>query len=303
MPIPDFQSLMLPLLKYCADGMEHTKRDALPALAQSFHLTELEMAELLPTGRQRKFDNRVGWAKSYLKQAVLLEITGRGVFRITERGRSVLAENPMRIDMKYLERFPEYQAFKSVIKAKDSSVIDEGQVAAQVTPEELLESGYRQFRSSLATDLLKQVKDASPSFFEQLVVDLLLRMGYGGSAEDAGQVVGKSGDGGIDGIIKEDRLGLDVIYIQAKRWENDVGRREIQQFVGALAGHKANKGVFITTSNFNKNAREYALQVTNKVVLIDGPMLVDLMIDFDLGVSIKDIYKIKRIDSDYFLED
>lgn len=303
MPIPDFQSLMLPLLKYCADGMEHTKRDALPALAQSFQLTELEMAELLPTGRQGKFDNRVGWAKSYLKQAVLLEITGRGVFRITERGRSVLAENPMRIDMKYLERFPEYQAFKSVIKAKDSSVIDEGQVAAQVTPEELLESGYRQFRSSLATDLLKQVKDASPSFFEQLVVDLLLRMGYGGSAEDAGQVVGKSGDGGIDGIIKEDRLGLDVIYIQAKRWENDVGRREIQQFVGALAGHKANKGVFITTSNFNKNAREYALQVTNKVVLIDGPMLVDLMIDFDLGVSIKDIYKIKRIDSDYFLED
>jgi restriction system protein len=303
MSIPDFQSLMLPLLKFCADGAEHTKRDAVPALAKLYQLSDSELAELLPTGRQGKFDNRVGWAKSYLKQAVLLEITGRGVFRITQRGHSVLAENPSRIDMKFLERFPEYQAFKSVIRPKGSSVVDDEQVAAQVTPEELLESGYRQFRSSLATDLLKQVKDASPAFFEQLVVDLLLRMGYGGSAEDAGQVVGKSGDGGIDGIIKEDRLGLDVIYIQAKRWENDVGRREIQQFVGALAGHKANKGVFITTSNFNKNAREYALQVTNKVVLIDGPMLVDLMIDFDLGVSIKDIYKIKRIDSDYFLED
>jgi len=303
MPIPDFQSLMLPLLKYCADSVVHSKRDAMPALAKLFQLTDAELSEQLPTGRQGKFDNRVGWAKSYLKQAALLEITGRGEFRITERGRSVLAENPTRIDMKYLEQFPEYLAFKSVSKAKETPLSEVGHESPQKTPEELLEAGYRQFRSSLAAELLAQVKATSPAFFEQLVVDLLLGMGYGGSAEDAGQAVGKSGDGGIDGIIKEDRLGLDVIYIQAKRWENDVGRREIQQFVGALAGHKANKGVFITTSNFNKNAREYAQQLTNKVVLIDGPMLVDLLIDFDLGVSIKDIYRIKRIDSDYFLED
>jgi restriction system protein len=302
MAIPDFQTLMLPLLRYCEDGKDHTKRDALPALAMEFSLTEAELFELLPTGRQGKFDNRVGWAKSYLKQAGLLEITGRGVFRITERGLQVLASKPLRIDMKFLEKYPEYLTFRNAGKNKKDKQETE-EIVFESTPEELLESGYRQLRSALAGELLQQVKAASPAFFERMVVELLLRMGYGGTREDAGQVVGKSGDGGIDGIIKEDRLGLDVIYIQAKRWEGDVGSSEIRNFIGALSVHKASKGVFITTSSFNKNARETAAKVNSKIVLIDGPMLAELMMDFGLGVSMVNTYEIKRIDSDYFEED
>jgi restriction system protein len=302
MAIPDFQTLMLPLLRYCEDGKDHTKRDAVPSLALEFSLTEAELFELLPTGRQGKFDNRVGWAKSYLKQAGLLEITGRGVFRITERGLQVLASKPPRIDMKFLEKYPEYLTFRNVGKNKKDKQETE-EIVFESTPEELLESGYRQLRSALAGELLQQVKAASPAFFERMVVELLLRMGYGGTREDAGQVVGKSGDGGIDGIIKEDRLGLDVIYIQAKRWEGDVGSSEIRNFIGALSVHKASKGVFITTSSFNKNARETAAKVNSKIVLIDGPMLAELMMDFGLGVSMVNTYEIKRIDSDYFEED
>lgn len=302
MPIPDFQTLMLPLLRFCADGGEHGRHDALPFLAQEFALSESELAELLPSGKQAKFINRIAWAKSYLKQAGLLETTTRGIFRISERGRSVLADNPVRVDMKYLERFPEYQAFRSGQRFGTQQDDAAGNIQ-QVTPEELLESGYLQIRTALATDLLAQVKSASPAFFERTVVDLLLRMGYGGTREDAGQVVGKSNDGGIDGIIKEDRLGLDVIYIQAKRWEGDVGSSEIRNFIGALSVHKAEKGVFITTSGFTKNARETAAKVNSKIVLIDGPTLAELMIDFGLGVSTVNTYEIKRIDSDFFVED
>ncbi len=303
MPIPDFQTLMLPLLRYCADGAVHDRHDALPVLAQAFSLSEAELAELLPSGKQGKFVNRLAWAKSYLKQAGLLETTARGVFRITERGLSVLAENPDRIDMKYLERYPEYLAFRSGQPlGYQQQDVASGSIQ-QASPEELLETGYLQIRTALATDLLAQVKSASPAFFERTVVDLLLRMGYGGTREDAGQVVGKSGDGGIDGIIKEDRLGLDVIYIQAKRWEGDVGSSEIRNFIGALSVHKAEKGVFITTSGFNRNARDTAAKVNSKIVLIDGPTLADLMIDFGLGVSTVSTYEIKRIDSDFFVED
>jgi restriction system protein len=304
MPIPDFQTLMLPLLRHCADGAEHTKRDALPAVARALDLSSSDLAEMLPTGRQGRFDNRLGWAKSFLKQAGLLESTGRGMFRISERGKQVLSESLERIDMKYLERFPEYMAFISRGKRRDGDPeTPAGNPAQESTPEELLETGYRQLRTTLASDLLQQVKSASPAFFERMVVDLLLRMGYGGTREDAGQVVGKSGDGGIDGIIKEDRLGLDVIYIQAKRWEGDVGSSEIRNFIGALSVHKAKKGVFITTSGFNRNARETAAKVDSKIVLIDGPTLADLLIDFGLGVSSVNTYEIKRIDSDFFAED
>lgn len=293
---------MLPLLKRCADDREHSKRDVVPDLAAEFGLTPEDLEELLPTGRQGKFDNRVGWAKAYLKQAGLLETTGRGLFRITVRGHQVLMESPGRVDMKYLERFPEYQAFKARTRERirENSTAEE---VVQTTPEELLQSGYQQLRSALVTDMLQLIKTVSPAFFERLVMQLLLGMGYGGTREDAGQVVGKSGDGGIDGIINEDRLGLDVIYIQAKRWEGDVGRPEIQKFVGALAGNKANKGVFITTSGFTKEARAYAGQVNSKVVLIDGAMLADLMIDHNIGVSTRETYEIKRVDSDYFAED
>lgn len=302
MSIPDFQSLMLPLLRYCADGQSYTKRDAIPVLAKEFGLSDADLAELLPTGRQEKFNNRVGWTKTYLKQAGLLEITERGVFRITPRGQEVLTQAPARIDMRYLERFPEYQAFKARSRNRDDSQASEA-MQAETTPEELLEIGYKQMRATLVADLIQQVKTCSPAFFERLVVQLLLNMGYGGTREDAGQVVGKSGDGGIDGIINEDRLGLDVIYIQAKRWEADVGRPEIQKFVGALAGHKASKGVFITTSGYTQEARNYAGQVNSKVVLIDGSMLADLMIDYNFGVSPREIYEIKRVDSDYFAEE
>lgn len=302
MPIPDFQTLMLPLLRFCADGGEHGRHDALPFLAQEFALSESELAELLPSGKQAKFNNRIAWAKSYLKQAGLLETTTRGIFRISERGRSVLADNPVRVDMIYLERFPEYQAFRSGQRFGTQQDDAAGNIQ-QVTPEELLESGYLQIRTALAADLLAQVKSASPKFFERTVVDFLLCMGYGGTREDAGQVVGKSNDGGIDGIIKEDRLGLDVIYIQAKRWEGDVGSSEIRNFIGALSVHKAEKGVFITTSGFTKNARETAAKVNSKIVLIDGPTLAELMIDFGLGVSTVNTYEIKRIDSDFFVED
>lgn len=301
MPIPDFQTLMLPLLRYCADGEEHSNRDAVPALAKEFGLSAEDLAELLPTGRQGRFDNRVGWAKSYLKQAGLLEFTGRGIFRITPRGHEVLKKKPARVDMKYLEQFPEYAAFRE--GSKRDGGIQELAKPTEATPEELLEAGYKQLRAALAADVLQQIKLASPAFFERVVVELLLKMGYGGTREDAGQVVGKSGDGGIDGIINEDRLGLDVIYIQAKRWEGDVGRPEIQKFVGALAGHKAKKGVFITTSGYTKEARTYAAQVDSKIVLIDGSMLSDLMMDFNLGVSTVTSYEIKRLDSDYFAEE
>jgi restriction system protein len=245
----------------------------------------------------------VAWAKSYLKQAGLLETTARGIFRITARGKAALAENPERIDMRFLERYPEYQAFRSLRRQEDKPGLEEEDIFQKATPEELMESGYRQLRTALAADVLSQVKSASPAFFERMVVDLLLRMGYGGTREDAGQVVGKSGDGGIDGIIKEDRLGLDVIYIQAKRWESRCREFEIRNFIGALSVHKAEKGVFITTSGFNKNARDTAAKVNSKIVLIDGPTLAELMIDFGLGVSTVNTYEIKRIDSDFFAED
>ena len=300
--IPDFQTLMLPLLKLCADGAEHSKQDAVPALAKEFGLSEEDLAELLPTGRQGKFDNRVGWAKGHLKQAGLLEITKRGFFRITDLGRKILADSPKKIDTKLLDQFDSYKAFRTG-SGKKEIVTPVQEVIQESTPEELLEAGYKQLRAQLTFDLLQQVKTASPVFFEHLVVDLLVHMGYGGAREGAGRGLGKSGDGGIDGIINEDRLGLDVIYLQAKRWENDVGRPEIQKFVGALAGHNANKGVFLTTSSYTKEARDYASKVSSKVVLIDGAMLAELMVDYGLGVATVTSYDIKRIDSDYFADD
>lgn len=302
MAIPDFQSIFLPLLKACADGKEHTKQELIPLLAKQFGLTDSELEIKLASGKQGMFDNRVGWAKSYLKQAGLLENPRRGVFKITARGLQVLSENPQPLNVKYLKRFPEFVVFNTG-KPKDESKLVESTSANSETPDELIAGGYKQLREALAIELLDRIKTVSPSRFEELVVELLLKMGYGGTQEDAGQVVGKSGDGGIDGIINEDRLGLDVIYIQAKRWEADVGRPEIQKFVGALAGNKANKGVFITSSGFTKEAKGYASQVNHRVILIDGPMLAELMMDYDLGVSTKEVYTVKRLDSDYFEED
>ncbi len=303
MAIPDYQSLMLPLLRLCADGQEHTLRDSIETLAGEFRQTPEERSQLLPSGQQPVFDNRVGWARTYMKKAGLLEAPRRGVVRITERGKQVLASNPTRVDAKFLEQFEEFMAFRVASRRVDD---DEPVLAANdetETPEEALASAYQRLRGALAEELLEKVKVCSPAFFERLVVELLVAMGYGGSRKEAGRRVGKSGDGGIDGIINEDRLGLDVVYIQAKRWDGTVSRPEIQKFVGALQGHRARKGVFISTSDFSREALEYAQNLDSKVVLVNGRQLTEYMIDFNVGVATQTVFQVKRIDSDYFAEE
>ena len=298
--IPDYQTCMLPLLKYAADNKEHKLANAVEDLSNQFGLTEEERKELLPSKTQEVIFNRIGWARTYLKKAGLLEDTRRGVFKITERGQAVLGENLERLSTKYLRKFDEFNDFQRKHNEKDSK--SENDVISEATPEEMLEAGYTKLSENLADDILVNIAKCSPSFFEHLVVDLLVHMGYGGSFSEAAQVVGKSGDEGIDGIIKEDKLGLDTIYIQAKRWKGVVGRPEIQKFAGALLGQKASKGVFITTSSFTKEAEEYAASVDRKVVLIDGQKLASLMIEHNVGISTVRTFEIKRIDSDYFEE-
>ena len=303
MSIPDYQTLMLPLLRFAADGNDHTTREAVEILATEFQLTPAERNELLASGQQAIFNNRVGWANSYLKKAGLLESPRRGALRITARGKKILGDNPTRIDVKYLERFPEFIEFRDASRNNRETTTSESvAIATEQTPEEALELAHQSLRLSLAQDILSRILSCSPTFFERLVVELLVKMGYGGSRRDAGERIGQSGDGGIDGIIKEDRLGLDTIYIQAKRWQGSVGRPEIQKFVGALQGQRAKKGVFITTSSYTAEAIDYASRIDTKVVLIDGQLLANLMMDFDVGVSVSASYIVKRIDSDYFEE-
>jgi len=302
-PIPDFQTLMLPLLQFASDGKEHALRDTQEKLAVEFNLSEEEKSQLLPSGRQPIFYNRVSWAKVYLQQAGLLLSPRRGCFQISEKGRQVLSDHPDRITVKFLETFPEFvEARASSKKEKDKSAERETDNGDHETPEERLEDAYQRIRGGLAPELLNHVKDGTAQFFERLVVELLVRMGYGGSRKEAGQAIGHSGDEGIDGIINEDRLGLDVIYIQAKKWEGTVGRPEIQKFVGALHGKRARKGVFNTTGTFSADAIDYVSRIDPKVVLIDGSQLAELMIDFGLGVTPTVSYEIKRIDTDYFDE-
>ncbi len=303
MAIPDFQSVMLPLLNFAADKQEHSLQDAVDSLAIKFELTSEERQELLPSGKQTRFDNRVAWARSYFKQAGLVENTRRGFFKISDRGLDLLKTNPKKINIKLLEQFPEFIEFRSVrkdINEVQPLLIDEPD---KQTPEEQLENAYKILSDGLASEIIQQVKTCSPAFFERLVVELLLAMGYGGTRAGAGRAIGQSGDGGIDGIIDEDKLGLDSIYIQAKRWEGTVGRPEIQKFVGALQGNRAHKGVFITTSDFTKEAQEYVKNISNKVVLINGFTLAKLMIENDVGVSTTSTYKVKKIDSDYFVDE
>lgn len=304
MPIPDFQSLMRPLLQFAADGKTHSVRDCLDHLANEFKLSEHERKELLPSGRQELFTNRVAWAKTHLRMAGLIEAPARGVFRITERGRQVLQGHPGRIDLKVLRQQPGYLEARDSKERKSGrkNLADETSVADQ-TPEEKIEAASVALRDSLAEEILAKTKAASPTFFERLVVELLVRMGYGGTRQDAGRAIGRSGDEGIDGIIKEDRLGLDTIYIQAKKWEATVGRPEIQKFAGALQGFRAKKGIFITTSDFSKEAEDYASRIDSKIVLIDGETLCGLMIDYGIGVATVATYEVKRLDNDYFDED
>ena len=301
MPIPDYQSIMLPLLKFLGDKKEHYLRDAIDYLSKIFGLTDQEYKELLPSGQQAVFDNRVGWARTYLKKAGLVESTKRAYFKITDRGLKVLKDNPKEINVKSLEQFPEFIEFRS-IRRKKATKPNEKEILINQTLEETIESAYQGMKEGLAAELLQNIKRSSPAFFEKLVLDLLVKMGYGGTRKDAGQAIGRSGDGGIDGIIKEDRLGLDILYIQAKRWENPVGRPEIQKFAGALQGKRAKKGIFITTSSFTKEAEDYVSRIDSKIVLIDGNLLTQFMIDQNVAVSQISSYEIKRIDMDYFTE-
>lgn len=305
MPIPDYQTAMLPLLKLVADGREYKFNDLVETLGDQFGLTEEEKNELLPSGQTFLFGNRVGWARTYLKKAGLLDSPRRAMVVITDRGKSVLKQKPSEINARYLKQFPEFVEFqmpkRNGITTGDIGTIDDALVQ---TPEETLESSYQSIRKTLAQDLLNKVVALTPAFFERLVVELLVKMGYGGSIKDAGKAIGKSGDEGIDGTIKEDKLGLDVIYIQAKKWApgNVVGRPELHKFVGALAGQGAKKGVFITTSSFTREATDYMPRNETKIVLIDGEQLAQLMIDYNLGVTVQQTYEIKRMDNDYFGE-
>jgi restriction system protein len=301
MAVPDYQTLLLPLLKLAGVGQADTLIKAEEILADQFSLSAEDRTARLPSGQQTVLRNRAGWASFYLKNAGLIEKPRRGVFRITDRGRQVLASNPVAMDLNYLLRFPEFKEFyqKGQSKSIDPVTTQEPSVR---TPDEVLQGAYQTIRNDLATEILDRLLKGSPEFFENVVVELLVSMGYGGSRQDAGERIGRSGDGGIDGIIKEDRLGLDAIYIQAKRWQSNVGRPEIQKFVGALQGQRARKGVFMTTSGFSPDALDYVSRIDAKVVLLDGSQIANLMIDHDVGVSSVTTFVIKKIDSDYFEE-
>lgn len=302
--IPDYQSIMLPLLRFISDKKEHKMRNVTDGLADQFGVTEDERKELLPSGAAPVFYNRTAWAKTYLKKAGLIESPKQGVIIITKRGLDVLKENPSAIDVKFLKQYTEFVEFQSSKREDDTDSSNEVDDVSTETPEEALETAYQKIRKSLAQDLLNKVLTLSPAFFERLVVELMVKMGYGGSIKDAGRAIGKSGDEGIDGTIKEDKLGLDIIYIQAKRWQpgNVVGRPELQKFVGALAGQGAKKGIFITTSSFTKDALEYMPKNETKIVPIDGQQLAQYMIDYNLGVTSVNSYEVKRMDTDYFGE-
>ena len=296
MPVPNFQRFMYPLLELAADGEVHSMDEAYEVLAEKFNLTEEERAELLPSGRQSRYENRVGWARTYLTKAGLLESTGRGQFKITPRGLDVLRSGVTDIDKSYLYQFPEFVEFRRRDRGNaESEVIED----AGKTPDEQLELLYLELEKQLAHELLERIKQCSPAFFERLVVQLLVAMGYGGSVSDAGKAVGRSGDDGIDGIIKQDRLGLSNIYIQAKRWNNTVPGEVVRAFAGSLALKKASRGVIITTSDFSEGAIKAAEQLGN-IVLIDGETLAQYMIEYNVGVTVAARYEIKRIDRDFF---
>jgi restriction system protein len=294
---------MLPIMKIAEDGNEHTARELRQRIGEQLGLTEEERKELLPSGTQPVFTNRLAWARAHLTMAGLLEKTGKGRFRITQRGKEAMASNPPTVNLRFLFQFPEYAKARNEAKtdtaAEPASHASTTEVAS---PQERIELAFRDLNNSLTTELRSKLASIDPFRFEQVVLDLLVKMGYGGSKKEAAQVTQRTADEGIDGLINEDRLGLEVIYIQAKRWKHKVGRPEIQNFVGAIAGKKAGKGIFITTSDFHDNAREYAASLHQKLVLIDGRRLAELMIEHNIGVAPEQPYIIKKIDTDYFDE-
>jgi len=316
MSIPLYEACMLPLLEALSDGQELHLRDATKVVADKFGLTEEERQQLIPSGQARVIASRVGWAKTYLKKAGLVQQPKRGIVKLTDEGQKVLQEQHSSIDAQFLKRYPLFVEFLNKHKQSSPKKKPSAETAASYvetaasyvetaqTPEEMLEESYEVLRDALADDILEQIMACSPSYFETLVVDLLVAMGYGGSVEDAGKAVGKSGDAGIDGVIKEDKLGLDVVVIQAKRWDTSkqVSRQDVQAFAGSMEGYRAKKGVFIATCGFSGPAKEYVGQIERKIVLIDGKRLADLMIEHDLGVTTYRSYILKRVDTDYFEE-
>lgn len=307
MAVPDYQSVMLPLLRFAAQKeTEISTSEAVEALAKELGLSEDDLKEMLPSGIQATFVNRVGWASTYMKKAGLLQATRRGFYQITDRGKDLLKKQPKTINVKLLKQYPEFLEFQQLkgTRSGDKALESKGPSdISTATPSEALEAAYENLRDELSDELLSRLKKISPAFFERVVVELLVKMGYGGSRVDAGKAIGRCGDGGIDGIIKEDKLGLDVVYIQAKRWDNNpVGRPDVMQFAGALQAQRANKGIFITTSRFTDDARSYVSQIGSKIVLIDGDQLTSLMIEYDVGVSTVSLYPVKKVDSDYFEE-
>lgn len=305
MAVPKYQECMLPLLRFAADGEEHSLAEGREAVADVLSLAEEDREELLPSGTQRRFDNNVSWAKVYLSGAGLLESTRRGHFRVTQRGRDVVASNPDSLRYTDLQKFDEFQKFRT--RSHKPAEEEYGGVApvvlqAEQTPQERIAEGYQELRATVADELLERVYACSPAAFERLVVQLLLRMGYGGSRKEAGRAIGRAGDGGIDGIINEDRLGLDVIYLQAKRYRGSVGRPEVQAFVGALEMRRARKGVLLTTGEFTRDAADYVGHIEKRVVLINGQDLAQFMIDHDVGVKVEQNLVLHRVDEDYFDE-
>ncbi len=294
---------MLPILNILSDQKLYAFKDVVDLLSSEFKLTTSELNELLPSGTQPIFRNRVAWAKTYLKKAELVFSEKRGTIQITERGLSLLKEKPEEITTEFLKRYSEFRPFIKRDRGVDFEDIKEASSTDKATPEEQLEYAHQELKRDLADDLLKSIMACSPAFFERLVVDLLIKMGYGGSRKDAGEAIGRTGDGGIDAIIKEDRLGLDTIYIQAKRWEQTVPTREIRDFAGALLEKKSRKGVFIATSTFSKSAYEFVGNIEKKIILIDGNKLAELMIEYNVGISTQKVIEINKIDSDYFTED
>ena len=307
MPIPDYQSLMLPVLRFAGDRKEHALAELRQRIAADLKLSEQELAERLASDSQTVFASRVAWAIQYLKQAAAIEAVRRGVYRITDRGLSISKDNPAEITLKTLRQFPEFVRFEgkgaesevaSALEPTTLPLSPTGEV--KFTPEESLENSYQLLQDALATELLETIKSGTPAAFEKIVVDLLVAMGYGGSVEDAGKVVGRSGDGGIDGIIKQDKLGLDFLYVQAKRWKDVVGSPEIMKFSGSLTKKHANRGVFITTSWFSADALDYVKEIQQRIILIDGKRLAALMIEHNVGVAPAKTYTLKRMDQDYF---
>lgn len=307
MTIPDYQTLMLPVLKLAAEG-EKRVADVVDHIADEFRLTVEERDEMLPSGRQRVLHNRIHWAKFYMSKAGLIASPGRGRFMATADGHALLATKPVRVDVDLLLQRPTFREFYKANGSGQKQTRDVRDVHVEtdaITPEEQIEAAYQAVQSALRAELLDRISQNSPEFFERLIVDLLVAMGYGGSHKNAAKQLGRSGDGGVDGVVNEDRLGLDRVYVQAKRYapSNSVGRPDVQAFVGSLVGLGATKGVFVTTSTFSPQASDFVKHLSQRVILIDGQRLTDLMIEHDVGVRTSRAIAFKRLDEDFFSEE